>query len=80
MLQRFLLLIVVFLTIGTSVKALNNIDNFVRDHCGLACNGESDDCKSCYNEAVDLFDQTIPTSPEVNFDIDDDHGKLEWEF
>lgn len=53
------------------------MDSFIRDRCGSACNGESDDCTQCYNTALDLYDQEDPVSPEANFDILNKHGKLE---
>ncbi len=58
------------------VNALNDIDTFVRDHCASACNGEGPECQDCYNEAVDLHDQQNPVSPELNFDIVNNNGKL----
>lgn len=80
MFKRILVLTIFCFSFGNYLNALDHIDTFVRDHCGGACNGESPDCRDCYNDAVDLFDQTTPVSPEVDFDIDDNNGKLEFEF
>ncbi len=80
MLQRILILAGVFLTMGSQLHALNSIDTFITNHCGSDCNGDGPNCRTCYNEAVDLYDQSTPDSPEMNFDLDDNHGKLEWEF
>jgi len=55
MFRKTLLLIAIFLVSEENVKALNRIDTFIRDHCVSACNGESDNCRPCYNEAVELF-------------------------
>lgn len=67
-----------FLLLSVEGNAFNSIDRFITSHCGDRCNGESDDCIACYNEAVDLFDQNTPTSPEVNWGFD--NGKLEVDF
>ena len=80
MLKGFILLMLFSLALGGSVNAMNSIDSFIRDRCGSACNGESDDCRNCYNEAVDLFDQYSPTSPEVEWDLHMDQGKLKLTF
>ncbi|MBS0272163.1 MAG: hypothetical protein JSR85_05900 [Proteobacteria bacterium] len=80
MFKRILALTIFSFVFSGHLNALDHIDTFIRDHCGEACNGESPDCRDCYNEAVDLFDQSNPVSPEINFDVDDNHGKLELEF
>jgi len=80
MLQKNILCAVFLLALGGSANALNSIDTFIRDHCGDVCNGESPDCKTCYNEAVDLYDQKNPVSPEVNWDLQLKNGKLELKF
>lgn len=80
MLQKSLLLSIFLFTLGSSAKAKDPVDAFIRDHCTHACNGESDECRMCYNEAVDLFDQNAPTSPEINWDLHYDQGKLKLEF
>ncbi len=80
MLKRILVLTIFSFSFSGHLTALDHIDTFIRDHCTEACNGESPDCRVCQNEAIDLFDQTTPVSPEVDFDIDYNNGKLEFEF
>jgi len=80
MFYRFFLLLAVFFSVTAEVKALGPLDTFVASHCGDACNGEGPNCQDCLSTSVDLFDQAEPTSPEINFDLDDNNGKLEWEF
>lgn len=61
-----------------NLYALNALDQFVMTRCGERCNGESEDCIDCYNQAVDLYDQSIPVSPNVDWGMSD--GKFEFEF
>jgi hypothetical protein len=74
-----LLLVIILLAFGSAAQSMNDIDNFIRDRCGDECNGESDNCRICYNQAVDLFDTRSPSSPEVSFDINS-QGHLEFVF
>lgn len=70
----------IFLFTGTAVNSLGDIDHYILNHCGDECNGESPNCRDCYNTAVDLFDQENPDSPEVDFDLHYDNGKLDLTF
>ncbi|MBX9620415.1 MAG: hypothetical protein K2X28_00020 [Alphaproteobacteria bacterium] len=80
MAKCFILAAFVCLLTGSAVNSLGDIDNYILNHCGSACNGESPDCRDCYNEAVDLFDQENPDSPEVDFDLHYNNGKLDLTF
>ncbi len=80
MIQRGILLAAIFLIFESGANCMKDIDNFIRDHCGTVCNGESDDCRVCYNEGVDLFDQGSPDSPEIKWDLHYNRGQLELEF
>ena len=75
---KSLLQLTIFSLFGSAVSAYNT-DDYIRDHLGGSCNGDTPDCKDFYNDAVELFDQEKPDSPEFNFDINDNHGKLELE-
>jgi hypothetical protein len=74
------ILILVLSVLGENIKAADPVDRFITDRCGYECNGESDDCRVCYNEAVDLFEQKDQQSPETSWDIYNDHGKLKLVF
>ena len=77
--QIFFLFIIIFLTFGHTVKALSSLDRFAISHCSSDCNGETNlNCRDCTSQAVSLFDQHDPVSPEVNFKIN--NGKLEFGF
>lgn len=56
------------------------LEEYILNHCGEACNGEGPNCQECYSRAVDLSDQENPDSPEVDFDLDYDSGKLDLTF
>jgi len=79
MTKRTFLFIFTLLALGNAAQSMNDIDNYIRDRCGDECNGESDNCRICYNQAVDLFDQKSPDSPEVSFDLNS-QGHLEFVF
>ncbi len=66
MFQKLLLTMTFFIIFGDQAKALSSLDHHVMTHCGLACNGESDDCEECYNEAVDMYDQS---QPKIGFEF-----------
>ncbi len=68
--------------IGVCQPALSTgpISKFITDRCADECLNEGPACDNCYSTAVDLFDQSDPVSPELNFDVDDDNGGLEVEF
>ena len=77
---KYFFLISIFLMGSAPSYALDDIDEFILNNCGDACNGESADCRICYNNAVDLYDQQNPDSPEVDFDLDYHEGTLELKF
>ncbi len=79
MLLRLSILTVVYFMTGQAI-ALGPIDNFVANQCMDECMSEGPACDDCYRTAVDLFDQSDPVSPELNFELNDDHDKLELEF
>lgn len=58
--QKVFLLIIFSLAFAEKGDALSSVDTFIETHCGGVCNGESDECSVCYNQAIDLFQQ--PTS------------------
>ena len=80
MLQKSLYLIVCLLILKGPVRAAEDFDAFIRDHCGSACNGEKDECTQCYNEAIDMNDQANPVSPEIPFDLNYNQGRLKLVF
>lgn len=80
MFQKSILWVAILFCIHGQAMSLGPIDKFVADRCSNECSSEGPACNDCYSTAVDLFDQAEPVSPELNFDIDDNHGKLEFEF
>lgn len=81
MFKKYILLMLFSLAFGGSGNTLNSIDKFITSHCGPDCNGEGNlNCRPCYNEAVELFDQRSPVSPEGDFDLNVKGGKLELDF
>lgn len=72
----------IILMLGTSIPAYSTgpISKFITDRCTDECINEGPACDNCYSTAVDLFDQSDPVSPELNFDVDEDTGRLEFEF
>lgn len=79
MAKYFILAGFVCLFTSSTVNALGDIDNYILNHCGSACNGESPNCQDCYNEAVDLFERENDSS-EMDADLNYDNGKLEITF
>lgn len=67
MFKTTLLLVSLFLSINSSVQALNSIDKFIVGHGVSECNGESQNCKDFYTRAVDLNDDRSPISSEIRF-------------
>ena len=80
MAKYFILAGCVCLFTGSAVNSLGDIDEYILNHCGGACNGESPNCRDCYNEAIDLSDQKDSDLPEVDFDLHYDNGKLDLTF
>jgi len=80
MFQKLFLVMALLIVFGGQAKAVDRIvDQMMRVH-GLDCNGESDTCEDDYTQSVSLFDESNPTSPEVKFDVNNNHGKLDVEF
>lgn len=73
MFQNILLGGLIFLALESNLKALDEIDSFVLNRCAARCNGESTDCRDCYSEAVDLFDQPQSMSKK-DLDINPNGG------
>jgi hypothetical protein len=44
-----------FLALGSDLKALNDTDKFILNHCQSVCTGEKADCNDCYTTGVQLF-------------------------
>ncbi|MDZ4322844.1 MAG: hypothetical protein U1A05_02005 [Alphaproteobacteria bacterium] len=80
MVKYFILAGFVCLFTSSTVNSLGDIDGFILNHCGDDCNGEGPNCRDCYNRAVDLYDQQDPDSPEMDFDLHYDSGKLDLTF
>ena len=80
MAKYFILAGFVCLFTGSAVNSLGDIDNYILNHCGEECNGESPNCRDCYNEAVDLFERENDSS-EMDADLlNYDDGKLKLTF
>jgi hypothetical protein len=80
MLQKVLLVLTLLTNLCGSGYAMSPIDEHILTRCGLVCNGENDDCETCYNEAVDLYDQSDPTTPPTSGGFHDNDGRFEFEF
>ncbi|MBY0500991.1 MAG: hypothetical protein K2P93_03205 [Alphaproteobacteria bacterium] len=80
MLQKVFIVLTLLIVFCGSVCAMPPIDEHILTRCGLVCNGENDDCETCYNEAVDLYDQSDPTSPHASGGFHDNDGRFEFEF
>jgi len=78
--KYYFLIAALYLFGGAPSLALEDFDAFVLKQCSDECNGETADCRICYNNAVDLYDQENPDSPEVDFDINYHEGTLELQF
>ena len=78
MVRTFILSTACLISFNTAGHAWGALDSFINTQCSERCNGESDDCIICYNEAVDLYDQADPDSPEVNWGYSG--GKFEFYF
>lgn len=80
MAKYFILAGFVCLLTSSAVNSLGDIDNYILNHCGDDCNGESPNCQDCYNTAVDLFERENDSS-EMDADLlNYDNGKLELTF
>lgn len=80
MLQKVLSVLAFLMIFYGSSRAMDPIDQHILTRCGLVCNGENDDCETCYNEAVDLYDQSDPTTPPSSGGFHDNNGRFEFEF
>jgi len=79
MYQRIALIMFSLLGLESATQGMSPIDNFIRDHCTEACTGESDECRACYNEAVDLFHQSSPSSQEIEWGTEQEGIELEFD-
>jgi hypothetical protein len=77
MYPRIFLSLTLFLVFTAQANALNPIDTFITNHCENVCNGETNDCTTCYNAGVDLYDQSTPRS---TWELHNNHGKFEFDF
>lgn len=78
--KYYFLVVMLYLFGSGPLQALDPISEFVLNQCGEECNGETADCRICYNNAVDLYDQENPDSPEMDFDLNYHDGTLELQF
>lgn len=78
MLKKTFFLVLLVLSLNSSAKALGPIDKFILNHCGNVCTEDNNECRVCYNEAVDLFDQVRQPYPNGNWNFS--RGVLEFEF
>jgi hypothetical protein len=84
MLKKILINGVIFIGFMGSLQAMDDIDDFVTDHCGNDCNGESTQCWNCYTGAMDLWQNPFeyPTQDSETDDSDDSdpYGNVGFKF
>ena len=80
MLQKLLLTMAFFMILGGQAQALDQFHRYIMTVGGLDSNGDDYNFGTDYNQGVSLFDDSDPISPEIKFNVNDNHGKLELEF
>lgn len=55
MIYKFSVISLFFLSLSADLKALNNTDKFILNHCHSVCTGEGPSCGDCYTRGVELF-------------------------